>query len=162
LLALTDARGRLTRGDGWAFYQRLVDKWGTNNFSPRRREGMSDAEATSSAAMAEAWEDQDLAKSQMLTWMQSYDAFVCPVDESYAETIDRAPDESSGGSDGWTYRGVFNCTGWPVVVVRAGSSADGRLPIGVQVVAPPWREDIAIALAANIESRSGGWRKPPI
>src|SRR5690606_32814892 len=29
LMALADARRDLTRGDGWAFYKRLVDKWGT-------------------------------------------------------------------------------------------------------------------------------------
>jgi amidase len=41
--------------------------------------------------------------------------------------------------------------GWPVVVVRAGTSREG-LPIGVQVVAAPWREDAALALARQIET----------
>ena len=46
------------------------------------------------------------------------------------------------------------------VVVRAGSSAEG-LPIGVQVVARPWREDVALAVARHIEEALGGWRAPP-
>ena len=66
-----------------------------------------------------------------------------------------------GAGGGWPYTGVFNCTGWPVVVVRCGSSADGKLPIGVQVVAAPWREDLCIAVASYLESRSGGWKRPP-
>jgi len=45
-------------------------------------------------------------------------------------------------------------TGWPAVVVRGGSTAEG-LPVGVQVVAPPWREDVALALAAAIEATAG-------
>jgi hypothetical protein len=36
------------------------------------------------------------------------------------------------------------------------------LPIGVQVVARPWREDIALALAKQIEAISGGWQAPAL
>jgi amidase len=36
------------------------------------------------------------------------------------------------------------------------------LPIGVQVVARPWREDVALALAAEVEAALGGRVAPPI
>jgi len=36
------------------------------------------------------------------------------------------------------------------------------LPIGVLVVARPWREDVALAAAAYLENVFGGWREPPI
>ena len=62
----------------------------------------------------------------------------------------------------WQYTGVFNSTGWPATVVRCGSSADGKLPIGVQVVAAPWRDNITLAVASFLESKSGGWKAPPI
>lgn len=58
--------------------------------------------------------------------------------------------------------GVFNSTGWPVAVVRIGTSDDGRLPIGVQMVAQPWREDVALAVARYLEQRSGGWQPSTI
>jgi amidase len=45
------------------------------------------------------------------------------------------------------------------VVVRCGTSADG-LPIGVQVVARPWREDVALAAAHYLEVMFGGWERP--
>jgi len=32
----------------------------------------------------------------------------------------------------------------------------------VQVVAAPWREDIALALASKIEVLMGGYRQPPL
>jgi len=44
-------------------------------------------------------------------------------------------------------------------VVRAGS--DGRgLPIGVQLVARPWQDELALRAAELIESASGGWQAP--
>jgi amidase len=54
---------------------------------------------------------------------------------------------------------TYNLTGWPSVVVRGGTSPEG-LPIGVQVVARPWREDVALALAARIEQATGGFERP--
>jgi amidase len=62
---------------------------------------------------------------------------------------------------GDTYSEVHNLTGWPAVVVRAGTSPDG-LPIGVQLVAQPWREDVALAAAAIVEAASGGWQAPTL
>ena len=50
----------------------------------------------------------------------------------------------------------------PAEVVRAGTSRCGSLPVGVQVVAAPWREDIALAVAARIEALMGGYQKPEI
>ena len=55
----------------------------------------------------------------------------------------------------------WSLTGWPCAVVRCGTSPDG-LPIGVQVVAPPWRDDLALALAAHLETTLGGWHPPPL
>jgi amidase len=43
--------------------------------------------------------------------------------------------------------------------VRAGTSRDG-LPIGAQVVARPWREDVALAVASIIEKALGGYQRP--
>jgi amidase len=58
----------------------------------------------------------------------------------------------------FAYTLPYSLTGWPVAVVRAGTSSDG-LPIGVQVAAAPWRDDIAIAAARVIEEATGGWRR---
>jgi amidase len=45
--------------------------------------------------------------------------------------------------------------------VRAGTSTDG-LPLGAQLVARPWREDVALAAAAEVERALGGWQRPPL
>jgi len=158
---MRDARTKLSTGDGGAFYQRLADKWHTNNISPQRKARMATAKPISSADMVEAWQQQDLCKSQLLEWMTNYDVFICPASNKPAQPIDREK-EPAENTSGWPYTGVFNSTGWPVVVVRCGSSADGKLPIGLQIVAAPWREDICLAVASYLESQSGGWKKPPI
>jgi amidase len=161
LTDLYEARSALTNGDGWAFYKRLAAKWGTQNYSPAVMERMKTLTPLSTAEVVQAWDKADDAKSRMLQWLTaSYDVLLCPVAGKPAEIIDRPPDTSRHGR--WSYTGAFNSTGWPVVVVRCGNSADGKLPIGVQVVAAPWREDICLAVAGYLESRSGGWKRPPI
>jgi amidase len=35
-----------------------------------------------------------------------------------------------------------------------------ELPLGVQVVATSWRDDIALAVAAQLEVLFGGWQAP--
>jgi amidase len=158
---LYDARTRVTNGDAWAFYKRMADKWGTKNFSPAVLERMKTLQPLSTGDLVQAWADADDAKSRLLGWISSYDVLICPVGGKPAEIIDRPPGSAPTNMT-WSYTGVFNSTGFPVVVVRCGSSADGRLPIGVQVVAAPWREDICLAVASYLESMGGGWKKPPI
>ncbi len=91
----------------------------------------------------------------MLRFLQDFDAVVCPVAEH--------PAEPHGGITAQSYQFTlpFSLTGWPVAVVRAGESSDG-LPIGVQVAAGPWRDEVVLALAERIESTLGGWRAPPL
>ena len=160
---LYDARTKITNGDAWAFYKRMADKWGTKNFSPAVTERMKTLQPMSTGDLVQAWSQADDAKSRMLGWMTSYDVLLCPVAGHPAEIIARPPGSAPApGTMTWSYTGAFNSTGWPVVVVRCGSSADGKLPIGIQVVAAPWREDICLAVASYLESKSGGWKKPPL
>jgi amidase/aspartyl-tRNA(Asn)/glutamyl-tRNA(Gln) amidotransferase subunit A len=64
--------------------------------------------------------------------------------------------------------GVFtqpvSCIGWPAMVVPladpAAAGAPRGLPVGVQVVAPPWREDLLFRVAGALE-RAGVAASPP-
>ena len=49
--------------------------------------------------------------------------------------------------------------GRPAAVVRGVTSAEG-LPIGVQIIAHPWREGIALAVAGYLEKTLGGFQPP--
>lgn len=98
-------------------------------------------------------------KKNMLSFIEKYDGIICPVcafpAQPHGTTMkaERIP--------AFSYTMTYNLTGWPSVVVRGGTSPEG-LPIGVQVVTRPWREDVALAMAKHLETTLGGWQRSPI
>ena len=93
----------------------------------------------------------------MLSFLDRYDLILSPVSACPALPHGTAGSERAS----FSYTMTYSLTGWPAVVVRAGTSAEG-LPIGVQIVASPWREELALAAAACIEQTLGGWQPPDI
>ena len=100
----------------------------------------------------------DAARAGALAFVDDYDAIICPPAHALARPHGAS---HADGFDDWSYATIFNLLGWPAVSVPAGRSALG-LPVGVQVIAAPWREDIALALAQRIETLMGGYRPPPL
>jgi amidase len=93
----------------------------------------------------------------MLAFIEDYDLIICPTNAFPA-----MPHGQVGAKgDGYTYTRIYNLTGWPTAVVRGGSSPEG-LPIGVQIVGRPWREEVVLAVAQRLESALGGWQRPPL
>lgn len=97
--------------------------------------------------------DWDRFRSAMLAFMAEYDLIVCPADYRPAARHDEEAEWR------FNYTLPFSLAGWPCAVVRAGTSPEG-LPIGVQLAARPWREDVALAAAQQVETALGGWRPP--
>jgi amidase len=62
-------------------------------------------------------------------------------------------------TDDWAL--IHNDPGWPTVIVPATWTEDD-LPIGVQIVARPWKEEVALKAAAYVEQVLGGWKAPPL
>jgi amidase len=54
---------------------------------------------------------------------------------------------------------IWNVTGQPAISLPLHATAEG-IPVGVQLVAPPGREDLLIALGAQLEN-SAGWAPRP-
>jgi amidase len=96
-----------------------------------------------------AW---DRLRRDFLNFMRRFDAIICPTAASPAGI-------GPASETDFIYTLPFSLTGYPCISVRAGTSAEG-LPIGVQVVARPWRDDVALAVASEIEARLGGWQPP--
>jgi amidase len=67
--------------------------------------------------------------------------------------------ELASAPDRTHYTNVFNLTGWPAAVVRCGVDGSG-LPIGVQVAARPWEDEVALAAAGVLERALGGYVAP--
>ena len=97
--------------------------------------------------------------SSMLSFMDKHDVIICPGCAFLAPLHGASLDLEM--IPAFTYTMTYNLTGWPGVVLRAGTSPEG-LPIGVQVVARPWREDVALAVAQHIEIALGGYKRPPL
>ena len=95
----------------------------------------------------------DRFRRALIGFMAHYDVILTPAAELPA---------TPHGDGSWIpYTLPYSLTGWPCVVVRAGTATEG-VPIGVQIVARPWRDDVALAVAQGIERSLGGWRPPTL
>ncbi len=106
--------------------------------------------------LAHYWAELDAYRSEMLAFLRNYDVILCPV-----YTQPALPHGTSTVDEnfyGFSHTMAYNVTGWPAAVVRCGESASG-LPIAVQIVARPFREDIALAVAKRLEEALGGWKR---
>lgn len=112
---------------------------------------------TDFAGFQSYWAEWDRYRAEMAEFLLRYDAIVCPVYREPALPHGTSIQDANFRAFGHTM--AYNLAGLPAAVVRCGESAEG-LPIAVQVVARPWREDVALALAARLEREFGGWKPP--
>jgi amidase len=142
----------LFRADGGAKILALLAQAGTTQMHPSLQ-WILDGRLLSAAEFADLLARWVQFCSHMLAFLEKYDAILCPA------APEPAPPHGKVVAHHYSYVEPYNLTGWPAVVVRAGTSAQG-LPIGVQIVARPWREDVALAVAQRLEAALGGWRPP--
>lgn len=92
----------------------------------------------------------DRFRRALIAFMEEFDVILTP-----AAQLPARPHNDDPGHIAYTL--TYSLVGYPAVVVRCGTSEDG-MPIGVQVVARPWRDDVALAVAAYLEKELGGWQ----
>ena len=123
----------------------------------RNGRGISDAYAEVASLrgqdVVELYDAWDGYRSFLLQFIRPYDAILCPV------SAQPAPPFREVDRKRFDYTLPFSLLGWPVVVVAAGRSKSG-LPIGVQIAARPWREEVAIALGMVVERALSGASSP--
>lgn len=83
--------------------------------------------------------DWDGYRWSMLAKMADFDAVVLPAVAGVAPTHRPMTEED------YVFTLPASLTGWPATAVPAGFA--GALPVGVQVVAGPWRDDVALRVA---------------
>ena len=158
---LAEARQKFSRASNGDNMRRLLKKHGTLQASP----GLNlVGEELPSSEFTRWCEVMDAIKSEQLAWFEKYDVIICPASATPPEKIPaeyvRAPG-SAGGLAG--YSSQYNTTGWPAGVVRAATSTqDAGMPLGIQVIGQPWRDDVVLAAMAHIEKQTGGWQPPTI
>ncbi len=138
--------------DGRAATRRLLRQAGTKEFSIEVEGSALDAES-----LDKVLTDWYAIRSEMSSYFETHDVIICPVNAGPA----KLHGTSSFPLDDFSYTISYNFTGWPAGVVRVGESPEG-LPIAVQIVAAPAREDVVLAVATHLESIMGGFRPPPI
>lgn len=110
------------------------------------------------------WAELDIVRAKTLELLRDYPVLLCPVASVPAWRH---------GERAWTIEGRrveyldavrhtqwFNALAAPAAVVPAGRSPEG-LPIGVQVVARPFEDEVALGVAAIVDA-AFGYRPPPL
>ena len=142
--------------DGGAAFRRLLNMYGTTEHSLQDIMGTPPLPAEELDALVTRWWD---FRSRLATFLGDYDVVVCPVNSDVAVIHgSMTTDESFLG---FSYTFIYNLTGWPGTVVRAGTSSEG-MPIGVQILGRPGREDVTLAVAKYLETALGGFQPPSI
>jgi amidase len=151
---------------GAMFYQPTI-RGKESGLSPIFREFLSIAAVDgplTGVELLDAWAELDLLRSRTLQEMESYPILLCPVASIPA---------FRHGERKWTVEGRevdyldavrhtqwFNVLAAPAAVVPVGQSVEG-LPVGVQIVARPYEDEVALAVAAVLD-RAFGYRHPPL
>ena len=143
--------------DGGAWARRLLDANQTKEALLEQR--LSRFKAIPIADYTKLLERWDHLRSDMLKFWQKHDVLLCPVNARTA--IPHGATYEGDNLKAYGYTMAFNLTGWPSVVIRCGTSAEG-LPIGVQIVGPPWREDTCLAVAQHLENTMKGWQRATV
>lgn len=145
--------------DGCAGLEQLIQLSGTRETSALLQ-GIIAAlrpRETSGAGFGDLIARRDLCRMRIVSFFREHEVLLCPVNPDPAFRHG----ESVARLQSFSYTMAHSVSGCPAAVVRCGTSLEG-LPIGVQVVAAPWREDLALAVAARLEGELGGWQRPPI
>ena len=145
---------QLLSADGGTSIRRLLTTAGTTDHTLPWLGLGEPLDATRFDALMMKW---SRFRSTLLSFFADYDVILSPVNAFPA-----LPHGSLGADiEAFSYTMTYNMTGWPAAVVRGGTSLEG-LPIGVQIVAHPWREDVALAVAGYLEEALGGFQPPPM
>jgi Asp-tRNA(Asn)/Glu-tRNA(Gln) amidotransferase A subunit family amidase len=151
---------------GAMFYQPAI-RGKEGQLSPIFREFLSIAEVDGpmgGSELLEAWAELDLLRSKTLAEMQSYPILLCPVASipafKHGERSWMVEGREVAYLDAVRHTQWFNVLAAPAAVVPVGQSLEG-LPIGVQVVARPYEDEVVLAVAGVLDE-AFGYRMPPM
>ena len=102
--------------------------------------------------------DLEEYRSRMIGFMQGYDVMLGPAAPVPAALHHHGYD---GFPESGSYSHAYNLAGWPALVIRGGTSPEG-LPLGIQVISAPWREDVVLAVGAFLEEALGPFPGPEL
>ena len=145
---------------GAMFYEPEVDI-GRRNLSPIFREFLEIAERSiplTSSELLNAWAQMDLLRSKTIEEMHEYPVLLCPVASvpawKHGERKWTIDGQTVEYLDAVRYTQWFNTLGAPAAVVPVGKSLEG-LPIGVQIAARPFEDEVVLGVARVLDAAFG-------
>ncbi|MEM7225188.1 MAG: amidase [Pseudomonadota bacterium] len=150
---------RLHLANGRNWLRRQLAQAGTATPGPHVARLLAREAVHEAPSLAQVSAQLESFRSKMLGFLQSYDGILCPA--GCKPAVPHGISRLDGMDRVWGHLYAYNLTGWPAAVVPAGVSESG-LPMGVQLVARPWREDVALALAGAIEQDLAAHRRPTL
>jgi Asp-tRNA(Asn)/Glu-tRNA(Gln) amidotransferase A subunit family amidase len=109
-------------------------------------------------SLLDAWIERDLLRMQIFEQMEEFPVLLCPVASipafRHGERSWQVEGKTVQYLEAWSYCEWFNLLGMPAASVPWAKSKEG-LPVGVQIAARPWEEELVLAVAETVESQSG-------
>ncbi|MBL4906504.1 MAG: hypothetical protein JKX94_03555, partial [Sneathiella sp.] len=117
--------------------------------------------------IVQAWRDQGALYARVATFFETYDLLVTPtvMVPAFDHTIRSLSEVNGVQFDNYiawlamTY--LLTITNCPVISIPCGVTKTG-LPVGLQIMAPPHREDLVLKAAAAFEKRHDYSTRVPV
>ncbi len=114
----------------------------------------------------DAWAERDCLRATLLEWMRETPLLLAPVGAvpAFAHGARKVAvgEEQVNVFRAFGYAQACNVFGLPAVSVPAGRTREEGLPIGIQIIGPPFQERLVLAAARVVEDALGGWQPPAI
>lgn len=105
-------------------------------------------------SLLNSWIERDLLRMQIFQQMEKFPVLLCPVAAvpafHHGERHWQVEGKQVEYLDAWSYCEWFNLLGMPAATVPISRTAEG-LPIGVQIAAQPWEEELVLSIAEVLE-----------
>ena len=146
----------LTGAEGGALHRRqLIERYG--EYEPASRDRLIAGSLIPAAWVVKAQQLRRHAAAEMRVLFERYDLLIAPAAPCVAPRLGTDLMDINGRQvPARATLGVLtqpiSCIGLPVCAVPLWPDPNGvGLPIGVQLIAPPWREDLCLAAGAALE-----------
>lgn len=116
-------------------------------------------------SLLDMWIQRDVVRMEIFKQMQEFPVLLCPAAAipafHHGERSWKIGGKIVQYLDAWSYTEWFNLLGMPAAVIPLGQSPEG-LPIGVQLAAKPWQEEMVLSVAEALEQQRGEWQAPSV
>ena len=155
----SDIHAAIMGADAGEGARRILRNAGSERMAPRLEERIAMMGGPISVGeLLVTLEQMEEYRSGMLSFMRDYEVMLGPAAPGPASKHGHGYD---GFPESGSYSHAYNIAGWPALVIRGGTSPEG-MPLGIQIVSRPWREDLVLAVGMYLERALGSFPHPDI